>query len=91
MSSPLPITRFFLYFADVDSARRSVDVLQQQGFEAETSLGWNDPFWVTVARRPLADDQIEPAAEQMLQLARSLNGDYGGHDQRPQPPSTRAA
>jgi Regulator of ribonuclease activity B len=82
----LTITRFYLYFADEHSARRSVDVLQQQGFQAETGLGWDDPFWVTIARRLLADDQIEQAAQQMLALARSLGGDYGGFDQRPPPP-----
>ena len=79
------ITRFFLYFADVDSARKSVERLQARGFTAETGLGWDDPFWVTVASRQIPESEITAVSEQMLELARSLHGDYGGHDQRPTP------
>jgi hypothetical protein len=76
------ITRFFLYFADVDSARKSVERLQARGFVAETGLGWDDPFWVTVASRQLQEGELPTVSDQMQELARSLRGDYGGYDHR---------
>ena len=39
--------------------------------------------WVTVAERPFADSDLEEADQQVLELVKSLGGDYGACDQRP--------
>jgi hypothetical protein len=90
MSAPPMITRFFLYFASRHDAVRSVDLLRARGFEAETGLGWDDPFWNTIASRQLADDDLADADRQMREFAASLGGDYGGYDRRPERPRTAA-
>jgi hypothetical protein len=78
-------TRFFLYFSTRHSAVRSVDLLHARGFEAETGLGWDDPFYNTIARCQLADGDLADTDRQMRELTTSLGGDYGGYDQRPEP------
>ena len=79
------ITRFFLYFASRHSALQAVTVLNARGFDASTSLGWDDPFWNTIAWRKVDAAQVHQVDEQMRALATSLGGDYGGYEQRPPP------
>jgi hypothetical protein len=83
-------TRFFLYFASRHSAVRSVELLRERGFQAETGLGWDDPFWNTIACRHMADDDLAEADRQMREFAVSLGGDYGGYDQRAEQPRPAA-
>ena len=83
-------TRFFLYFADRDSALRAADLLRFRGFETETGLGWGRPLWNTIASRQLADSDLEGTDQQMRELVLSLGGSYGGYDERPARPRPAA-
>ena len=78
-------TRFFLYFADRDSALRAADLLRSRGFETETGLGWDDPFWNMIASRQLPHGDLGDVDQQMRELVVSLGASYGGYDERPRP------
>ena len=73
-------TNFYLYFASESGAESARSALERRGYAVEVRLGADDQNWLALASRPVSDDELDTAEEELIELAESLGGEFDGYD-----------
>jgi Regulator of ribonuclease activity B len=73
-------TNFYLYFADEATADSAASQLREREYEVTVRPGADDENWLALATRVIADDHLDEAEEELVELAESLGGEFDGFD-----------
>jgi hypothetical protein len=71
---------FYMYFPGEGKAQIAGSRMEGMGYKVEVRHGADDNNWLVLSRKPLPDDELDSAEEELFALTEELDGEFDGYE-----------